>query len=535
MTDAVIEEHAERAKASISHRLLLGMIIGFSAVIAAVGLAVTLMAVQTDRQTADTSFKLAQISVAKFEAQLERQLREHLHQANLRASIKNGELEHFHEDAGPTTPSNGNIDPQEIIISDGASQFNWISGGTKFSPQDLLPLNLRRSLINRLDARDVTRKPVVLTYTMYEGELWLLGMTQITSPKETIINSEDTTLFLVFGVHVSDQIHALVPKAYLWLDEASGIPKGHVSFLLQGIDGNTLARVVWPTSHIGWASLTRALPVIILALVFIGFLVLFLFKSIRDYIFQLERGLRSAQKASKVKSHFLANISHELRTPMNAVIGLVSLLKRSKLDDDQKEMIEVIWESANAQMALLNDLTDISKIEANTLTLNCAPFEPVREIRSIVGLFKQQAHEKGIDLNFTLPDGSHPLAIGDSKAFRQVATNLVSNAVKFTDHGTVHVIVNLNCVAEVGMEFEMIVTDTGSGIPDLQQAEIFKRFHRVEANLANSKDGSGLGLAICKALTDLMGGRIDLQSQLGKGSIFTLTIPFDNQTMEQAA
>jgi len=533
MTETTIKKRSEQVKISNSSKLLVGLVIGFTIVLAIVGLTVTSMAIQTDRQTADTSYRLAVNSTATFEAQLRRHLSEHSHQLDV--AMKIDRASRLYEIAELSSLSEGIIGLHAIVSSDGVSRLDWGSGATGIPHPDLLPLGLTRSLIDRLAATDVERRSVELAYAMYEGELWLFGMTQITSRKGPGTPSEDTLPYLVLGMPVLDEIYASIPNAHLVVGEESAIHTGHDSFPLNGINGKVIAHIIWPTAHFGWTSLARTLPVIVIALVLLGISILYFYKTINRAILRVEHGLYSAQEAEKVKTDFLANTSHELRTPLNAVMGLISLLKRSKLDDDQLEMMEVIWDSANAQIALLNDLTDISKIEANTLTLNCRPFEPLHEVRSIVGLFKLQASEKEIGLNLTIPDEFTPLVLGDPKAFRQIVTNLISNAVKFTDQGKVDINVNLTCVSEVGAEFEMTVSDTGPGIPDRHKADVFKRFHRVEGGQAGTKDGSGLGLAICKALAGLMNGDIKLSREVEKGSTFTLTIPFERQTMEQAA
>ena len=232
-----------------------------------------------------------------------------------------------------------------------------------------------------------------------------------------------------------------------------------------------------------------------------------------------------AETADKAKSEFLANMSHEIRTPMNGVLGMAELLAKSNLDTRQKTFIDIMVKSGNALLTIINDILDFSKIDAGQMTLRDVAFNPVEAVEDVATLLSAKAAEKDIEL-VVRGAANMPLAVmGDAGRFRQIVTNLVGNAVKFTDRG--HVLIDLASRTQAGGAVEIVirVEDTGAGIPMEKMESIFEKFSQVDASSTRRHEGTGLGLAITEGLTQLFGGTLEATSEVGKGSVFTVRLP----------
>ncbi|KRB50737.1 histidine kinase [Rhizobium sp. Root708] len=236
--------------------------------------------------------------------------------------------------------------------------------------------------------------------------------------------------------------------------------------------------------------------------------------------------LERAEAADKVKSEFLANMSHEIRTPMNGVLGMAELLAKTNLDTRQKTFIDIIVKSGNALMTIINDILDFSKIDSGQMTLRRTTFDPVEAVEDVVTLLSSLAAEKGIELLVRAAPGLPMAIIGDAGRFRQVVTNLVGNAVKFTERG--HVLVDLDYKSGAADEIMAIlrIEDTGIGMPKDRLDSIFGKFSQIDSSSTRRHEGTGLGLAITSGLVDLFGGYIDVDSEPRKGSVFTVSLPF---------
>jgi PAS domain S-box-containing protein len=240
----------------------------------------------------------------------------------------------------------------------------------------------------------------------------------------------------------------------------------------------------------------------------------------------LTRLLQRAEAADRAKSEFLANMSHEIRTPMNGVLGMAELLAKSNLDTRQKTFIDIIVKSGNALLTIINDILDFSKIDAGQMKLRKAPFDPVEAIEDVATLLSSSASEKDIELIVRGDASVRETVLGDAGRFRQIITNLVGNAVKFTEKGYVFIDLMSKPMGEGEMMLTVRIEDTGLGIPDEKLKAVFEKFSQVDTSSTRRHEGTGLGLAITSGLTELFGGRIEVESELGRGSVFTVHLPF---------
>jgi two-component system, sensor histidine kinase len=245
--------------------------------------------------------------------------------------------------------------------------------------------------------------------------------------------------------------------------------------------------------------------------------------------FELREALISSGAATRAKDEFLANLSHEVRTPLNAIIGLIQLLKRTSLDADQTSYVKLIDGSASALLGLLNDVLDYSKIEAGKLALESVGFDVLQWAEDAVTPHALQADARGVPLHLDVDPALPAELVGDPGRLRQVLVNLLSNAVKFTKNGSIHVSLmrldNRPTDPEEIVHLGVKVRDTGIGMSIDQQAHIFDAFSQADASTTRRYGGTGLGLAICQKLITAMGGKLYVRSELGQGSEFRFYVP----------
>lgn len=247
---------------------------------------------------------------------------------------------------------------------------------------------------------------------------------------------------------------------------------------------------------------------------------------------EAEKALRKSEKAknlaiedSKIKSNFLANMSHEIRTPLNGIVGMIDLMSKSHdFEKVQKDQIEIIKKSSLVLLDILNDILDLSKLEAGQFQIHKRPAQINSIINQVENLFSAQVKNQNIEWESFLDNDLEDYLLIDDSKITQVISNLVGNAVKFTKEGSIAIHSSLIAKTKEDIEFKVEIKDTGAGISDHDQQEIFKEFKQAEGDPVSNQKGTGLGLTICKNLIELMGGEIGVYSELGQGSTFWFSL-----------
>ncbi len=241
---------------------------------------------------------------------------------------------------------------------------------------------------------------------------------------------------------------------------------------------------------------------------------------------ELETAEKSAVKSAQIKEQFLANMSHEIRTPINAVIGFTGLLNKTQLEPEQKKYVGHIQQSSSNLLTIINDILDISKIQANKLRIVEKPFDLHETCKGLTSILQFKMEEKKLQFSLNIDPSVPARLIGDGDRLNQILTNLLNNATKFTQQGGIELSIKTLKRLYDNVEIQFVVKDTGIGIPANKLDKIFERFEQVDTDMTRAYGGTGLGLSIVKSLVTQMNGHIEVKSEMGKGSSFIVTLPY---------
>jgi signal transduction histidine kinase len=435
-------------------------------------------------------------------------------------NILAGDIDWIAENIGAATDSE--TFDLVIVLPPHGAPYGWAGLG---SPRaDLLQPEAIATANRLLDRVPLDSGSAEAAYVRSGDALWLLEIARVTPQDEVPAGVADAELpRLVIGFRVTTGLLEDIGRPFL-IENLAVAPEpapGADVIALDGVDGAPLAWVSWTSPTPGRAVLQATLWPLVGLMIAVAAIVLLVSRELLRSARQLEAALAQAQAADRTKSEFLSNVSHELRTPLNGIIGVAQLLHMREPDAEARHMLDVLLASAHSQLQLVNGLLDITRIESGTMTLEREPFDPAAVLEDTVRLIAPDIEEKGLALGVTIAPEARRRVSGDVLAFRQIATNLLGNALKFTDSGSITV----ELAASGAGPLILTVSDTGVGIDPAEHDRIFERFVQVDGATTRRVGGAGPGLAITRALVELMGGSIRVTSALGAGATFTVELP----------
>lgn len=512
---------------NLSHRLIALHAIGIVILVVAVLSSVLWVSREHNQLAMQSSQDLVRGGIEAFRMRLRTLVRDYSIWDEAYEAVRSDDRRWLYSNIGSAASEIGTLDLIEFINPRSGESFGWRPGSPPEGEPALLPPDLLHTVLLLLNSdQDDDAKTVLTTL---DGAPWAFSVARVTPvdgpPPDVAV--EDLPL-QVHGLRLNEtRLHQIGTNVLIDNLKLSQHPTTRqASVPLQDQDGRILSYVVWTPPMPGMRILRQVAVPLLIALLTVATISSISARYVARSARRLERALHAAKAADRSKTEFLSNVSHELRTPMNGILGVAQLLETTPLDAEQRELVSMLFSSANAQMVLISDLLDFSRIESGNRQLVEAPFKPVSVLRDVVEMIRVAADRKGVPLEARWEDAAGVEVLGDAKAFRQIVTNLLGNAVKFTAIGKVELTAEAR-EANGRAAISVRVSDTGRGISTEALPHIFERFYQADGSLTRNAEGTGLGLAISQSLAMMMGGVIEVESLLGEGSTFTFTAPFD--------
>ena len=513
----------------LSHRLVAMHIAGVVILILVVLASVVWVSAEHNKLALESSESMVRGGVSSFRARLRTLVKDYSIWDEAYEAVIADDRDWLYSNIGNAAAEIGTLDVIVFIPRRGGPSFGWREGTVPEAIPDPLPHDLLDDLTLMLDTAEIDNGATGTLLAAFEGEPWAFSIARVIPVDGAPAGvAPDDLPLQVHGQRLSKERLAAIGRNLLVDGLAlTGSPgRGQASIALRDSDGQVIRYVAWDPPRPG-ASILRlvALPLglaLLLIVVVSAVSSAYAVRSAR----RLEKALYDAKAADRSKTEFLSNVSHELRTPMNGILGVAQLLQTTRLDDEQEELVSVLFASATAQMALISDLLDISRMESGNRRIVREPFEPAAILKDVTEMMRVAADKKAIAFESDWSAVEGLTVRSDSRAFRQIVTNLLGNAVKFTDRGGVTLTTRLDRNGDRA-RLVVSVADTGRGIPAEALPHVFERFYQVDGSLTRGVEGTGLGLAISQNLARMMGGRIEAASELGRGSTFDLVLDLD--------
>ena len=511
----------------LSSRLSMMHLAASAVLICVIVLGTFWLSVEHDRQAASGARKMVAAKITSFQEQMRATNRDYSVWTEAYRAILDNDMAWMYSNMGTGAAEIGALDLIVLVPPGGRAPFGWRVASPERGETDLLPADLIEAMLAKLRGTSADEKVVKSAYAMVEGEIWLLTVTRVTPIDGVPAGVADATIpRQIQGVRVASELLEDIRDAFILQDvEIAGtIMEDDQGYRLDLINTDETAAIVWKAPTPGRQILARvAVPMALVVLAF-GAVALLINRYAVGAARRLEAALVEARAAERAKSDFLGIVSHELRTPMNGILGLGRALEDGNLDPPQRELLSTMMNCAQSQMRMIETLLDVTRIENGKRTLHAAPFSLSRVIREVAEVAEFDCERKGLSLKVIDETDPASVLLGDEHAMRQIVANLVENAIKFTDRGSVTIRAEAYSGTPGDVDLRIGVTDTGIGIDPANHARIFERLTQLDGSSARAAEGLGLGLSICRSLAGLMGGRITLESAPRRGSTFTLVL-----------
>lgn len=445
-------------------------------------------------------------------------------------AVIGGDIEWLYDNVG-TAALIGTVDIVVFVPREGVETIGWMADTPPEGATDLLPPDIVSAMLERLSTTDPQSQAVESAYARFDNEIWLFTVARVTLTEGVPEGVDDGALpRQIRGVragHLAAEVAEQFSLARAQIvSSPDRVAAGMDSVRLDLVDPNDQAALVWTPPTPGTRILQQiALPLagMLIAFFFVAFLLSrYAVKAAR----RLESAVVEAKAADRAKSQFLGIVSHELRTPMNGIIGLGQLLQAEEMGTRHRTLLATMMNCAQSQMRLIEQLLDIAQIESGKRSVYTTPFNPAQLLCEIAEISRIECMKKNLSFEVEDTTDASAYVIGDPQALRQIITNLVDNAIKFTETGGIAIKAQAASGGDESLEYRISVVDSGIGIDPADHTRIFQHLTQVDSSATRVVGGLGLGLSICRWLSDMMCGQILVESALGAGSTFTLVVTF---------
>ena len=527
-TDANQADDTAGREVRLSTRLSI-MHLGASAVlIASIVIGTLWLAKEHDQQASIYMQQMIDAKVKSFEKRMRGTNRDYSVWTEAYDAILNRDIPWLYSNIGTGAAEIGALDLIILIPSDDTPPIGWRLNSPESGETDLLPPALIKDMLGLLSGTSASDRVVRSVYALIDDEVWLLTVTRVIPVDGLPADLADTDApAQIQGQRLEQNLLKEIKDSFILQDVsiAPAAAPGQSSRPLQLINSGAV-NIVWTAPKPGTQILIRAaLPLTFIILGFSTIAVLISRYSTRAAR-RLEVALNEAKAADRAKSQFLGIVSHELRTPMNGIIGLGQLLQGEDLGDRHRTLLSTMMSCAKSQMRLIEALLDIAQIESGKRALAVGAFKPSGLVAEIAEVAQVPCEQKGLSFDLHDETDGSTQVLGDQEALRQIITNLVDNAIKFTQSGGVTIRMFATPRDTTALDYRISVEDTGIGVDPSNHARIFQHLTQVDSSTTRVAGGLGLGLSICRWLAQMMGGEILLDSALGAGSTFTLAVTF---------